>query len=63
MLLLVTPLTMEKVEITNIPGKSFLLVNSQGILIDIVEKQIVSDIVCLGIYCFSDTTSVKLLNL
>ena len=50
------PINNGKVEITNISGKSFLLVNSQGILIDIVEKQIVSDIVCLGIYCFSDTT-------
>lgn len=41
-------------DITNIPGKSFLIVNEQNIIQDIIEKQIVSNIICLGVYCFED---------
>ena len=38
--------------ISNIPGKSFLIVNNQNLILDIIEKRIVSDIICLGVYCF-----------
>lgn len=41
-------------DITNIPGKSFLVINSHNIIQDIIEKRIVSNIICLGVYCFSD---------
>lgn len=41
--------------ITNIPGKSFLIVNKQNIIQDIIEKQVVSNIICLGVYSFEDT--------
>lgn len=42
-----------KFEITNVGAKSFLFVNRQNIIEGIVEKKIVSDKVCLGVYCFS----------
>ena len=42
-------------EISNIPGKSFLLVNEQDVIEDIIEKRIVSNIICLGVYIFADT--------
>ena len=45
----------EHPDITNIPGKSFLIVNEQGIIHDIIEKQVVSNIICLGVYCFENT--------
>lgn len=38
--------------ISNIPGKSFLIVNEQNIIEDIIEKQIVSKFICLGVYIF-----------
>ncbi|MBP3615470.1 MAG: hypothetical protein J6J27_01025 [Alphaproteobacteria bacterium] len=41
-------------KITNIPEKSFLIVNEQNITQDIIEKKIVSHIICLGIYGFND---------
>lgn len=44
----------EHPDITNIPGKSFLIVNEQGIIHDIIEKQVVSNIICLGVYCFEN---------
>lgn len=43
-------------DITNIPGKSFLIVNEQKIIEDIIEKKIVSNIICLGVYMFENTT-------
>ncbi|MCR5506981.1 MAG: hypothetical protein K6F04_03995 [bacterium] len=46
-------------KITNIPEKSFLIVNEQNITQDIIEKKIVSHIICLGIYGFSDTTEFQ----
>lgn len=42
-------------DISNIPGKSFLIVNEQNIIQDIIEKQIVSKFICLGVYIFKDT--------
>lgn len=39
-------------DISNIPGKSFLIVNEQNIIEDIIEKQIVSKFICLGVYIF-----------
>lgn len=41
-------------DITNIPGKSFLILNGQNIIQDIIEKRIVSNIICLGVYCFEN---------
>ena len=43
-------------DITNIPGKSFLVVNEQNIIQDIIEKQVVSNIICLGVYCFENAS-------
>lgn len=40
--------------ITNVPGKSFLITNEQNIIQDIIEKRIVSNIICLGVYCFKN---------
>lgn len=45
--------------ITNVPGKSFLIVNGQNIIQDIIEKRIVSNIICLGVYCFADIADFK----
>lgn len=45
----------EHKNITNIPEKSFLIVNEQGIIQDIIEKKVVSNIICLGVYCFENT--------
>lgn len=44
-------------DISNIPGKSFLIVNEQNIIEDIIEKQIVSKFICLGIYIFESVDS------
>lgn len=41
--------------VNNILGKSFLVVKN-GVIVDIVEKQIVSDEICLGVYVFKDST-------
>ena len=39
-------------DIANIPAKSFLIVNEQNIIQDIIEKQVVSKCICLGVYMF-----------
>jgi hypothetical protein len=41
-------------EIDNVAGKSFLVVSDQDVVRDIVEKRIVSDTICLGVYAFAD---------
>jgi hypothetical protein len=41
-------------EINRLSSKSFLAVNDQGIIVDIIEKKIKSQHICLGVYCFSD---------
>lgn len=41
-------------DVSNIPAKSFLLVNEQNIIQDIIEKKVVSNIICLGVYAFKD---------
>lgn len=41
-------------DVSNLPGKSFLIVNEQALLLDIVEKEIVSPLICLGVYVFND---------
>ena len=46
-------------DVTNVPGKSFLIINEQNIIQDIIEKQIVSNIVCLGVYCFESADDFK----
>lgn len=40
--------------IRNLPAKSYLTNNEQGYIIDIVEKRIASNIICLGVYGFQD---------
>ncbi len=40
-------------ELTNVPGKSFVLKNEQDILTDIIEKSVSSNHVSIGIYGFS----------
>lgn len=42
-------------DVSNVPGKSFLIVNQQGIIQDIIEKQVISNIICLGVYSFEST--------
>lgn len=46
-------------DISNIPGKSFLIVNEQNIIEDIIEKRVVSNIICLGVYAFEDAELFK----
>lgn len=40
--------------ISNIPGKSFLIVTAQNLIADIVEKKIVSETIGVGVYVFHD---------
>lgn len=40
--------------ISNIPGKSFIILNDKNIVIDIIEKEVVSNIICLGVYMFEN---------
>lgn len=42
--------------VSNISQKSFLIFNENNLLVDIIEKRIVSDTICLGIYSFCDST-------
>ncbi|MCH5264460.1 MAG: hypothetical protein J1F02_01070 [Lachnospiraceae bacterium] len=42
-----------KREIYRLGGKSFLKVNDQGIIYDIIEKKIESEIICIGVYGFA----------
>lgn len=39
-------------DIHNLRNKSFLILNEQGNLLDIIEKQVRSDVICLGLYGF-----------
>lgn len=41
-------------DVPNIPGKSFIKVNEQEIVLSIVEKAVISNRICLGVYSFSD---------
>ncbi len=41
-------------EIERLAAKSFLMVNSQGIITDIIEKKIVSQFISIGMYGFGD---------
>ncbi len=41
-------------DIHNLRNKSFLVVNEQGNLLDIIEKQVRSDVICLGLYGFKN---------
>lgn len=45
--------------ISNIPGKSFLIINNQNIINDIIEKRVVSNMICLGVYAFEDVELFK----
>ena len=45
----------EHPNVSNVPGKSFLILNKQGIIQDIIEKEVVSNVICLGVYSFADT--------
>jgi hypothetical protein len=39
-------------ELTNIAGKSFIVLNEQNIVVDIIEKSVCSRIICIGVYGF-----------
>ena len=43
-------------DISNIPWKSFLVTNDHDIIQDIIEKDVVSNIICLWVYSFQDCT-------
>ncbi len=43
----------EHPNVSNIPGKSFIITNEQNIVEDIIEKEVVSNTICLGVYCFA----------
>lgn len=45
----------EHPEVSNVAAKSFLVTNEQNIILNIVEKKIVSNLISLGIYCFEDS--------
>lgn len=49
----------EHPNISNIPGKSFLLVNEKNLIEDIIEKRVVSSTICLGVYAFSNVELFK----
>lgn len=49
----------EHPDISNVPGKSFLIINEQNIIQDIIEKKVVSNIICLGVYMFEDVKLFK----
>lgn len=40
-------------DIHKLKDKSFLILNEQGNLLDIIEKQVRSDVICLGLYGFN----------
>ena len=42
-------------DIHNLRNKSFLILNEQGNLLDVIEKQFKSDVICLGLYGFKRT--------
>jgi CMP-2-keto-3-deoxyoctulosonic acid synthetase len=45
-------LTIDKMDdIVRIHNKSFIIKNDENIITDIIEKKVVSDTVCLGVYC------------
>lgn len=46
-------------EISNIPEKSFLLINENNLIEDIIEKQVISNIICIGVYTFRDVSLFK----
>lgn len=46
-------------DISNIPGKSFLIVNEQNIIEDIIEKRVISNVICLGVYAFENADLFK----
>ena len=46
-------------DVSNIPGKSFVKVNEQDIVLSIVEKTVVSNRICLGVYAFSDASQFQ----
>lgn len=41
-------------EVSNIPEKSFLILNDRNIILDIIEKEVVSNVICLGVYSFEN---------
>ena len=46
-------------DISNIPWKSFLILNEQNIVQDIIEKDVVSNIICLWVYSFENCDDFK----
>jgi bifunctional N-acetylglucosamine-1-phosphate-uridyltransferase/glucosamine-1-phosphate-acetyltransferase GlmU-like protein len=46
-------------DVSNMRGKSYLIVNDQNLLVNIVEKNICSSIICLGVYSFESAASFR----
>jgi NDP-sugar pyrophosphorylase family protein len=46
-------------EVTNVPSKSFLILNDQNIIVDIIEKSVCSNFINLGVYGFSSAEAFK----
>lgn len=42
------------ITVTNLAQKSFAILNEQGVITNIQEKRIISQFICLGVYCFED---------
>lgn len=53
-------LTLYEKTIENLRSKSFMKINEQGQILDIVEKHFTSDIISAGLYGFKDATDYKL---
>ncbi len=46
-------------DVSNVTGKSFLIVNDQNIIVNIIEKKVVSNIISLGVYGFQSAEDFK----
>ena len=42
--------------VSNLPGKSFIMLNQDSLITNIVEKRIISSYICLGVYGFEDVS-------
>lgn len=42
----------KNLEVTNVAGKSFLVLNEQGLIVDIIEKSVCSNVINIGVYGF-----------
>lgn len=49
----------QNIEVSNVASKSFIIANNQGIIQSIIEKEIVSKEICVGVYSFFDAEMFK----